>query len=234
MKIYINDIPVEIVKLERVASAGDYDLVIDGSREQIEHQKLLDHVLVTNASKEHVELLLERMTNHKFKLLDRITFAVADKKEVQRYIKQKFKVVKAAGGIVRKADKVLLIYRLRKWDLPKGKLDPGEDWAMGAQREVEEETGAQVVLGSRICKTWHTYLRNGKYNLKKTVWYAMDLVDDGQLQPQVEEDIEEVRFMDRAEVRQAMYNSYRTIRHVLKTYYTRQEATSQRELDHPG
>lgn len=219
MKVYINDIPVHIVKLSKVAADDEFDVIIEGSTEPVKTSRLVDHVLVRNASKEHVEQLLQKMTNKKLKNLDSVTFAVESKKSVIAFVKSKFKVVKAAGGIVQKEDKILLIFRLKKWDIPKGKLDKGEGWAAGALREVEEETGAKVSLGPRICKTWHTYLRNGKYNLKKTVWYSMDLVDDSKLAPQTEESIEEVRFMNRHEVKQAMYNSYRTIRHVLKEYY---------------
>lgn len=231
MKIYLNDIPVHIVKLSKVAADSEFDVIIEGTSEPVKTSRLLDHVLVRNASKEHVEQLLEKMTKKKLKNLDSVTFAVADKKSVIDYIKSRFKVVKAAGGIVEKEDKILLINRLKKWDIPKGKLDKGESWEKGALREVEEETGAKVALGPRICKTWHTYLRNEKYNLKKTVWYAMELVDDTHLAPQVEESIEEVRFMNRHEVKQAMYNSYRTIRHVLKEYYA---LKAQQAADNPS
>ena len=220
MKIYINDIPVEIVSLKKLETPdATYDVVIDGSQGALDPAALIDHVLVRHASKEHIEQLLEQMTRRKFKNLDSITFGVQQKKEVQQHLKSKFTVVKAAGGVVCKGDRILLIYRLGKWDLPKGKLDNGESWGEGALREVEEETGVQVQLGERICKTWHTYLRNGKFNLKKTVWYRMDMLDDSAMAPQTEEDIDEVRFMDHPEVTQAMYNSYRTIRYVLKQFY---------------
>jgi 8-oxo-dGTP diphosphatase len=62
-------------------------------------------------------------------------------------------VVRAAGGVVRQraeADdvQVLVIHRPRHddWSLPKGKLDPGEDWEEAALREVEEETGLRCRL----------------------------------------------------------------------------------------
>jgi 8-oxo-dGTP diphosphatase len=61
--------------------------------------------------------------------------------------------VLAAGGVVcRRRDgelEVALIHRPKydDWSLPKGKLDPGEDFEEAALREVEEETGLRCRLG---------------------------------------------------------------------------------------
>lgn len=66
-------------------------------------------------------------------------------------------VIEAAGGVVLRhtsgADlEVLVIHRKRydDWSLPKGKLDPGEDAATAALREVEEETGVIAELGDEL------------------------------------------------------------------------------------
>jgi 8-oxo-(d)GTP phosphatase len=144
---------------------------------------------------------------------------VKDKKASKEYIKSKFEIIKAAGGLVEKGGKLLMIYRLQKWDLPKGKLDKKETPEDGAVREVEEECNIKVKLGEKICSTWHTYTRNGKGILKKTHWYQMFCEDDSELKPQIEEDIEEVRWMDAREIRQALYNSYPSIRNVFHNYY---------------
>ena len=57
--------------------------------------------------------------------------------------------VEAAGGVVVRDGKVLLVHRPRydDWTLPKGKLDPGESFEDAALREVEEETGLRCSLG---------------------------------------------------------------------------------------
>lgn len=59
-------------------------------------------------------------------------------------------IIRAAGGIVLRDDghgpQVLVVHRpaYDDWSLPKGKLDPGEDDATAAVREVEEETGVRA------------------------------------------------------------------------------------------
>jgi ADP-ribose pyrophosphatase len=39
------------------------------------------------------------------------------------------------------------------WELPAGKLEPGEDPLLGAQRELAEETGYRAKNGSRWSST---------------------------------------------------------------------------------
>ena len=62
---------------------------------------------------------------------------------------QHYKIIEAAGGAVVKDKKLLAIYRLGKWDLPKGKMERGESKEESAIREVEEECG---ISGLKIIK----------------------------------------------------------------------------------
>ena len=62
-------------------------------------------------------------------------------------------LVRAAGGIVWRDSQrreLAVIYRDRyepdECCLPKGKLDPGEDWERAAVREVLEETGCEAEI----------------------------------------------------------------------------------------
>ena len=67
--------------------------------------------------------------------------------------------VRAAGGIVARAApgggvEVLVVHRPRydDWSFPKGKCDPGEDFADTAVREVREETGIEVEVGEPVAQ----------------------------------------------------------------------------------
>jgi 8-oxo-dGTP pyrophosphatase MutT (NUDIX family) len=61
----------------------------------------------------------------------------------------------AAGGVVVRDGKVLLVHRPRydDWSFPKGKLDGGESFEDAAVREVEEETGLRCSLGRELPST---------------------------------------------------------------------------------
>jgi 8-oxo-dGTP diphosphatase len=64
-------------------------------------------------------------------------------------------LVRAAGGVVVRDGRVLLVHRPRygDWTLPKGKLEDGEAWEDAALREVEEETGLRCELGEEVGRT---------------------------------------------------------------------------------
>ena len=63
--------------------------------------------------------------------------------------------VEAAGGVVTREGRILLVHRPRydDWTLPKGKLDPGESFEDAALREVEEETGLRCRLVAELPET---------------------------------------------------------------------------------
>ena len=91
---------------------------------------------------------------------------------------------------------ILMIFRRGKWDLPKGKLDDGENLQTCAVREVTEETGMKNLgLGEKIMITYHTYLEKGINILKESHWYLMHSLSDQKLVPQTEEDIEKCEWV---------------------------------------
>ncbi len=61
-------------------------------------------------------------------------------------------IVSAGVVVWRAGPEVLLVHRPKydDWSFPKGKLDPGESAPVAAVREVAEETGLWVRLGSRL------------------------------------------------------------------------------------
>ncbi len=223
MKLFINDIPVEILRLQDMPDQENFDIVIRSKGDAIVAGQLQDDVLLINATTTEIERVFMLLKQNKLKALDSIVFAVDDHESVVHFIKKKFTVIKAAGGLVVKDGKFLMIYRLGKWDLPKGKLEKKEKSKEGAIREVEEECSVKVKLGEKICATWHTYTRNGKRILKKCSWYEMTCLDESDMAPQKEESIEDVRWMDAREARAALYNSYPSIREVFKVYHQHQK-----------
>ncbi|HLP94236.1 MAG TPA: NUDIX domain-containing protein [Saprospiraceae bacterium] len=128
-----------------------------------------------------------------------------------------FKVQEAAGGYVLNEQKKLLVfYRRGSWDLPKGKIDPGETPEQAAVREVQEETGIQNIrLGSFLSHTYHTFEQKDKRILKKTWWYHMDTTDT-QVVPQTEEDIEEIIWVDPSQWLQTEPEVYPNIQEVIR------------------
>ena len=60
--------------------------------------------------------------------------------------------VPAAGGLLTNDQgELLCIHRLGHWDLPKGKLEPGEILEEAAAREVQEECGCRCRWCSPLC-----------------------------------------------------------------------------------
>ena len=186
--------------------------------ETIVPEVLVDDVLIMNASYEQVDSLLKLMTVKKFRKVHSIFISARKKRDLINYLKKKFRVVEAAGGVVEKEGKFLMIYRRKVWDLPKGKLDKGETITRCATREVEEETGVKVKIDKKVDAVWHTYIDRKKYILKKTHWYAMHCVSDKKMAPQKDEGIKKVEWMDMEEVRKALHGSYRSIRYVMQEY----------------
>lgn len=136
----------------------------------------------------------------------------------------RYVLMEAAGGVVKnKSEELLIIYRRKKWDLPKGKLEYAESPENAAVREVMEECGLKSVhLKKPILKTFHTYTEKNKFILKKTHWFSMETADEGKLKPQVEEDIEKAKWMSKEKVFEKIFvNTYGTIRDVLNEYFSK-------------
>ena len=129
-----------------------------------------------------------------------------------------FTPINAAGGVVQnEKGQYLLILRNGMWDLPKGKQEEGEDIALTALREVEEECGiGGLEQKELICITHHTYRMNGNFMLKHTWWYRMLHRGEANLVPQTEEGIEQVKWVNREELAEYTKNTYPSIREVIE------------------
>lgn len=124
-----------------------------------------------------------------------------------------FRIIHAAGGLVtNEHDEILMIYRLEKWDFPKGKVEAGESIEEAAVREVQEETGLQeITLGKALPSTFHTYELHGEPILKETHWYAMHASRQA-LTPQTIEDISQAVWVPRRQVSKNLENSYPSLK----------------------
>jgi 8-oxo-dGTP pyrophosphatase MutT (NUDIX family) len=153
----------------------------------------------------------------KTRRLDSVTIYSAEYDQLVKDFESLYKIIEAAGGVVyQPSGKILAIFRRDFWDLPKGKIDPGESNEEAAVREVQEETGIQDVdLGDYITTTHHTYKTKSKKRiLKRTYWFKMK-TSDTKLIPQTEEDIEQAIWIDTAELLEQDEPIYNNIREVL-------------------
>lgn len=146
-----------------------------------------------------------------------LCFYNSNLKSLFEYFSSMFSIIEAAGGLVRnEKGEWLFIFRLGKWDLPKGKIEKGEAIEEAALREVEEECG---ISGLKIVKelppTYHTYSLNTKNILKRTYWYEMKTDFSGKLIPQTEEGITDVQWIAAKNIKPVFENTYESIKEVL-------------------
>jgi ADP-ribose pyrophosphatase YjhB (NUDIX family) len=143
-----------------------------------------------------------------------------DLEKLKQAFWKKFTLVKAGGGIVEnEKSEILLMFRRGKWDLPKGKLDKGEKIDACALREVKEETGLQkVTLLKALLTTYHTYHEGTKFILKETYWFSMKADGKQGLTPQAEEDISEVKWVKKTDLKKYASDTYASVAEVLGAY----------------
>jgi len=128
-----------------------------------------------------------------------------------------FTLVTAAGGIVSNpSGDILCIYRKGHWDLPKGKVEPGESIQAAALREVEEETHASLlqITGTPV-QTLHVYTEKKQRILKSSWWYPMHTQTHQALQPQLEEDIHKAEWVAPESLHTLFPEMYPMIRELL-------------------
>jgi 8-oxo-dGTP pyrophosphatase MutT (NUDIX family) len=188
-KVFVNDKPLFLTN--QVAKETDFQLF------------LLESV--------DIEQVIIKMFQNK---IQKAYLYYPDEKAILKKVKEKIPVCKAGGGLVYNKDgDVLFIFRNGKWDLPKGGIEKGEEIEDTATREVEEETGVtDLVVSHKLQKTYHVFKRNGKYKLKVTHWFEMRTDFVGTPQPQENEGIEKVAWLNPEQIKEALKNSYENIK----------------------
>lgn len=128
-----------------------------------------------------------------------------------------FVAIEASGGVVfNSMNELLLIKRMGKWDLPKGKIDAGETSEEAALREVEEECGiGSLKLIKPLASTYHTYKMHNHRFLKVTRWFEMRTNWDKKLIPQAEEQITEAAWFNIKRTNLDALDTYTSIRDLL-------------------
>ncbi|HRZ31742.1 MAG TPA: NUDIX domain-containing protein [Flavobacterium sp.] len=175
-----------------------------------EIQKETDFQLFLLESVDIKELIIKIFKNK----VDKAFLYHPDEKEMMKKLKSKIPVEKAGGGLVyNDKNEVLFIFRNKKWDLPKGGIEKGEEIEDTAIREVEEETGVKgLKIIRKLPKTYHIFKRNGRYKLKITHWFEMRTSFNEKLIGQVDEGIEKVEWKTPKEIQVALTNSYENIK----------------------
>lgn len=200
-KIYVNDTPIFLLNTDQAA-----DMLPD-----VEKKLVGRYLGKTKFLLSYIDML------EKTQRFDAVILHAPDADVLFEDFKSLFKRIDAAGGaVLNPAGELLMIYRLGFWDLPKGKVDPGETVEAAAVREVEEETGLQQIeRGAALPATWHTYrTRKGKRILKKTYWFRMK-TNQLDLTPQLEEDIEKAVWRDPQEFLESSDQAYGSINDVI-------------------
>ncbi len=188
-KVFVNDKPLFLTN--EIAKETDFQLF------------LLESV--------DIEQLIVKMFNNK---IQKANLYYPDEKEILKKVKEKIPVNKAGGGLVyNKNGDVLFIFRNGKWDLPKGGIEKGEEIRETALREVQEETGVtNLEVVRKLQKTYHIFIRNGRYKLKITNWFEMKTNYEGVPIAQTNEGIEKAVWLNPEQVKEALKNSFENIK----------------------
>lgn len=128
-------------------------------------------------------------------------------------IKKIFRFAPAAGGLVLINNGIAAIERNGIPDLPKGHIEKNESPDEAALREVREETAlSNLSIIKQLPSTFHCYLLNNQWTLKKTSWFLMKSDDEFRPKPQEEEGISKVYLLNKDNVNEFLQKTYSSIR----------------------
>ncbi|HET9053372.1 MAG TPA: hypothetical protein VFM90_04320, partial [Cyclobacteriaceae bacterium] len=64
MILFVNDIPVKILKSDVVPDAGQYNYTLDAATESITQAKLINHVWIRNVDESHFDTLFRLLNSN--------------------------------------------------------------------------------------------------------------------------------------------------------------------------
>lgn len=195
-KVFINDKTIYFIDLINFKPSDCVSVVFQNKKQIIE---VLQHFEKSN-SKEIQIILPSNISFEKFL--------------------SNFKIVEAAGGLVtNRNNEYLLIYRLGHWDLPKGKIEAGEEIEETAVREVEEECSIyQLKIIQELIPTYHFYKIKNELTLKKAYWYEMTTESNETPKPQLIEHIDKAEWCNISQLSENLKNAYVSIQDLFNYY----------------
>lgn len=199
-KVFINQLP----------------LILASTEETINIKKPFVDILCENSL--HTKNIIKQHLDSKGNPM--IVVRYSDLKTLWNFFFKDYKPILAAGGLVlNEKGKILFIYRNDKWDLPKGKIDKGEDVETAAIREVNEECGLKNhSILKHLVDTYHTYPMNNQIAIKTTSWFLMETKNEEFITPQLEEGITKVEWRNKEDWKELSKNSYGSIEEVMNAY----------------
>tara|TARA_B100000401_G_scaffold435659_1_gene377741 strand:+ start:719 stop:1303 length:585 start_codon:yes stop_codon:yes gene_type:complete len=183
-------------------------IIISDNKSDLKNSLIIDLKLVDNID------LIKLLNKKKLKSIGILS---KNKKSAISLFKNKFPLIIAAGGkVINNNSEILFIYRNKKWDLPKGKVEKNEIISNTALREVIEETGIKdLSIVKPLEKTYHIFKRDGNYYLKLTYWFEMYSDYKGKFKPQKKEGITRVEWIGIENISSILPKSYSNIRLLL-------------------
>jgi len=150
--------------------------------------------------------------------VDCLDLGDVDGEKLALAIKTVFRKAPAAGGVVIIDNQFVAIERNGIPDLPKGHIEKGETPEVAALREVEEETGiTNLEIIKELPSTWHCYLLDNQWTIKKTSWFLMRTKTGMKSIPQTEEGITKVYLVNKDTIKSFEDKTFASLRTLVQS-----------------